>query len=106
MAQNLENVERFFALYDADPSLRERLRQAEAMYPGSLELRDAVVEAVLLPAAAELGLPFTVKELQAYETRRLLRFSRDAEDTSEEVPAEQEYWLLAHGWEENPIETE
>ena len=37
-----ENVEKFFAIYDADPALRERLCQAEAAYPGSLEIREAV----------------------------------------------------------------
>ena len=39
-----DNVNKFFALYDSDPALRERLAQAEAAYPGSLEIREAVAE--------------------------------------------------------------
>ena len=70
----IENAERFFALYDRDEALRERVAEAEACYPGSLEIREDVAECVLLPIAEELGLPFTVKDLRAYETR--LKLSR------------------------------
>ena len=61
----IENAEKFFERYRADDQLRERVLAAEAMYPGSLEIREAVAEAVLLPIAAELDLPFTVKELRS-----------------------------------------
>ena len=64
-----ENVEKFFALLDADPALQERLCQAEEAYPGSLEIREAVAEHVLLPVAAELGLPFSLLDLKVYETK-------------------------------------
>ena len=69
-----ENVTKFFEKYDADPALRARVEEAVACYPGSLEIRESLVEAVLLPIADELGLPFTVDELRAYETR--LKLSR------------------------------
>ena len=39
-----ENVEKFFALYNSDETLRRRIEEAESNYPGSLEIRDAVVE--------------------------------------------------------------
>ena len=52
----------------------------------------AMVEAVLLPIAAELDLPFTVGELRAYETK--MKRERQAK---EEV-GEFSYWLLDHGW--------
>ena len=42
-----ENVEKFFALYNSDPALKKRVKDAEAAYPGSLELREPLVEAVL-----------------------------------------------------------
>ena len=74
----------FFARYDDDEALRERVRLAEEYYPGSLELRE--------PLAAELDLPFTVGELRAYETK--LKLERQAK---EEV-GEFSYWLLDHGW--------
>ena len=60
-------------------------------------------EAVLLPIADELGLPFTVDELRAYETR--LKLSRIKPDVPIEEGDEDEdedfegYWLLDRGWE-------
>lgn len=96
-----ENVEKFFALYNADPGLKKRVKDAEAAYPGSLELREPLVEAVLLPVARELGLEFSIKELQDYETAHYARLHRDVELTEEDLAApddETEYWLIHHGW--------
>ena len=87
-----ENVAKFFELYDKDEDLREKVRLAEEYYPGSLELREPLVEAVLLPIAEALELPCTVGELRAYETK--LKLERQAK---EEV-GEFSYWLLDHGW--------
>lgn len=92
-----ENVEKFFELYDSDPQLRERLRIAEECYPGSLEIREAVVEEVLLPVAQELGLPFTLDDLRKFETRR--KMSRLTLSDDERAETECVYWLLEHGWE-------
>ena len=98
-----ENVSRFFEQYDHDPALRSRVEEAVACYPGSLEIRESLVEAVLLPIAAELNLPFTVDELRAYETRKKL--SRIKPDVQIEEGEEDEdagfegYWLLDRGWE-------
>ena len=85
-----ENVEKFFALYNSDPALKKRVKDAEAAYPGSLELREPLVEAVLLPVARELGLEFSIRELQDYETAHYARLHRDDDET--------EYWLIHHGW--------
>ena len=99
----IENAERFFALYDRDEALRERVAEAEACYPGSLEIREDVAECVLLPIAEELGLPFTVKDLRAYETRlKLSRIKPDVQiqEGEEDEDADFEgYWLLDRGWE-------
>ena len=96
-----ENVKKFFALYDSDPELRARIAAAEAVYPGSLELREALVEEVLLPVAAELALPFTVEELRDYETglfqRRLQEPDPDDGDPEATIPA-YTYWLFGRGW--------
>ncbi len=98
-----ENVSKFFEMYDQDSALRKRVEEAVACYPGSLEIRESLVEAVLLPVAAELGLPFTVSDLRAYETRKKL--SRLKPDTPIEEGEEDEdadfegYWLLDRGWE-------
>ena len=96
-----ENVKKFFEIYDSDPRLRERIRLAEEAYPGSLEIRDALVQHVLLPVAEELGLPFTIMDLLVYETRLKAQRQQDVELT-EELAAPMEdhsYWLIDHGWE-------
>ena len=92
--KELENVEKFFALYDTDGELRQRALDAEASYPGSLEIREAVVEDVLLPIAAELGLPFTVAQLRKYETQKKMESAR-LDDPDAEA---RHYWLLGYGW--------
>ncbi len=97
----LENAEKFFELYTRDEALRNRVLEAEANYPGSLEIRDAVVEDVLLPIAAELGLPFTLKDLRAFETKHKLKNAPDADTPIQEgEPIEDpvDYWLLDKGW--------
>ena len=92
-----DNVIRFFERYDAEPALRARVAAAEAAYPGSLEIREAVVEAVLLPFARELGLEFTVADLRAYETRLKTACLRDEAAGGEPEEAAC-YWLLDRGW--------
>ena len=98
-----ENVSKFFEMYDQDSALRKRVEEAVACYPGSLEIRESLVAAVLLPIAAELDLPFTVDELRAYETRKKLsRIKPDVqiEEGEEDEDADFEgYWLLDRGWE-------
>ena len=97
----MTNVERFFARYETDPALQEKVEQALAAYPGSLELRESVVEYVLLPIAGEEGLPFTVQELRAYETRKKLQNRKEDVPIEEDEPPEDppSYWLLDKGWE-------
>ena len=97
----IENAEQFFTLYAKDEALRRRVLEAEAMYPGSLEIREAVVEEVLLPIAAELGLPFTLADLRAFETRHKLKNAPDANTPIQEGEAIEDpvdYWLLDKGW--------
>ena len=76
-----ENVTKFFERYEADAALRDKVAAAEAAYPGSLEIRKAVAEEVLLPIAAEIGF-----------------HQSDAENTPEDS---YRYWLLGYGWESN-----
>lgn len=98
-----ENVSLFFERCEAEPALKQRIREAVAAYPGSLEVRESLVEAVLLPIAEAEGLPFTLQELRAYETR--LKLSRIKPDVQIEEGEEDEdedfegYWLLDRGWE-------
>ena len=97
----IENAEKFFELYERDEQLRGRVAEAEACYPGSLEIREAVVEDVLLPIAAELGLPFSLSDLRAFETRHKLKNAPDANTPIQEGEAIEDpvdYWLLDKGW--------
>ena len=80
-----ENVIKFFERYDADEALRSRVAEAEANYPGSLEIREALCEAVLLPIAQEIGLPFTLDD-------KWLAEPDDGGDS---------YWLLDRGWSDD-----
>ena len=95
-----ENVVKFFELYDSDEALRKRIEDAEAVYPGSLEIRDAVIEAVLLPVAEELGLPFTLRDLRVYESVMSAKRCPDEEMTEEELSesGEYSYWFNGRGW--------
>ena len=97
----IENAEKFFDLYARDEALRKRVLEAEACYPGSLEIREAVVEDVLLPIADELGLPFTLGDLRACETKHKLKNAPKLDVPIEEgEPIEDpvDYWLLDKGW--------
>lgn len=97
-----ENVKKFFDRYDSDPELRQRIRLAEEQYPGSLEIREAVVSHILLPEAEALGLPFTLMELKIYETKLKAQRGKDVAPSEEELampPEEHSYWLVDHGWE-------
>ena len=97
----IENAEKFFALYTRDEKLRKRVLDAEACYPGSLEIREAVVEDVLLPIADELGLPFTLGDLRAYETKHKLKNAPNPDlpiEEGETIEDPVDYWLLDKGW--------
>lgn len=96
-----ENVDKFFDRYDAEPELRARVQEAMDCYPGSYEIREPLVEFVLLPIAQELGLEFNVAELRAYETKKKLDRARLMEEDVEYYDEDFEgYWLLERGWEQ------
>ncbi|MBQ9662653.1 MAG: hypothetical protein IJV40_05830 [Oscillospiraceae bacterium] len=97
----MKPVEEFFARYDTDPALQAKVEEALACYPGSLELRESVAENVLIPIAEAEGLPFTVQELRAYETRKKLLNMKPDVPVEEGEPVEDPptYWLLESGWE-------
>ena len=101
----IENVKAFFERYREDETLRRRIAESEAVYPGSLEVRESVVEYVLLPIAHEIGLPFTVEELRAYETRLKLTHVQPDEPIPDGDPIDDDplsFWLLDRGWENDP----
>ena len=95
-----ENVAVFFARYENEQSLRDRVKLALDCYPGSIEVRESVVKNVLLPIAMEEGLDFTVDDLRKYETRKKMK--KAAMDNDEWLAMEDDggddFWLLDHGW--------
>ena len=52
----LDNVSKFFDAISSDEELSRRIETALANYPGSLEMREFLVEDILFPIAEELGL--------------------------------------------------
>ena len=97
----LDNVSKFFDAISSDEELSRRIETALANYPGSLEMREFLVEDILFPIAEELGLPFTLTELMGFEAK--LKAQRQEEiashdaDPDFEIP-EYSYWLLDRGW--------
>lgn len=85
-------------LFEASPELQTQYAEAEALYPGSLEIRETVAEEVLIPFAEERGFHFSLLDLRKYETRKLLRSHRDVEQDPDEPDDDARYWLLEHGW--------
>ena len=92
------NVEKFFEKYNSDEELRKRVQSAVDMYPGSLEIRECLVEDTLLPIAESEGLPFTLEDLRKYETRLKMSKSLDVEIDPDEPEDETIYWLIDRGW--------
>ena len=96
----IENAVTFFERYRTDEALRAKVREAVDSYPGSLEIREALVEHALLPIARELGLDFSVAELRAYETRiKMGRLNQSDEEYFASIEDEEGFWLLDNGWE-------
>lgn len=93
-----EDVIRFMDLFDASPELQCQYAEAEALYPGSLEIRDTLVEEVLIPFAEERGFHFFLSDLRKYETRKYLHSHRDVEQDPDMPDDDSHYWLLEHGW--------
>ena len=98
-----ENVIKFFERYDTDEALRSRVAEAEANYPGSLEIRETLCEEVLLPIAQEIGLAFTLDDLRKYETRKkMARATQNVEEwLAEPDDGGDSYWLLDRGWSDD-----
>ena len=95
---NSDAVSQFMALYQSDPDLQEKFAQAEAAYPGSLDIREAVVEEILLPLAKEAGFSFTVEDLRSYETAVYLDKHRDEEQDPDAPDDDAVFFLLDRGW--------
>lgn len=66
-----ENVKKFYQELASDESLRARVNDLFKEYQNQTidkTKKAALIEELVLPIAAEKGLPFTLDELQQYET--------------------------------------
>ena len=91
------NVAAFLSRYESEPALKARVDEAVNLWPGSWENREFLVEDVLLPIAAEEGLPFELADLRKYEMQLKMQRQKDV-DISQEEDVEYTYWLLDRGW--------
>ena len=69
-----ENVAKFYEKLAEDTALAEKLNALDKEFPEKNEavadgadIREKAVEAIVLPLAKEVGLPFTLEELKEYE---------------------------------------
>ena len=102
---SLENVSSFMELFEKSSEVQQKYAEAEENYPGSLEIRENVVEEVLIPFARKLGFIFTLSDLRKFETRQLLDKHRDVEIDPSEPDDDRHFWLLEHGWTDDESKT-
>ena len=73
-----ENVAKFYEKLAQDAALAERLSALDKAFAekngasaDDMALREKAVEAIIIPMAEEVGLPFTLEELKEYEQEQL-----------------------------------
>ena len=94
-------VEKFMELYFSSVEIRAEYEELELSYPGSLEIREPVVEEVLLPFAKSKGFDFSLSDLRKYETRKKMNSRPDVEIKPDDPDDEPFYFLLDHGWSDD-----
>ncbi len=84
-----ENVKKFYEAIAADEGLRTRLNDLNQPYQGE-EMNEAkkaaLVEQLVLPIAAEMGLNFSMEELRQYE-EEMVKASKNGELDDAELEA-------------------
>ena len=79
-----ENVGKFYEKLAEDAALAEKLNTLDKAFAEKNEapaddadpaFREKAAEAIVLPLAREIGLPFTIEELKEYEQERLKKMN-------------------------------
>ena len=85
------NVGKFYEKLAQDAALAEKLNEMDKKFVDTNEgsaddiaMREKAVEAIILPLAQEVGLPFTLDELKEYEREQLKELNL-SEDELEQV---------------------
>ena len=88
-----ENVAKFFEQLAQDAVLAEKLNNLDKAFAETNDtsaddaaMREKAAEAIVLPLAKEIGLPFTLAELKTYEHEQLKKMTL-AYDELEQVAA-------------------
>jgi hypothetical protein len=80
MAQ--ENVKLFKEKLASSDELKKRCKELEEAYTGDKQDREAIAKAVLIPLAKEAGIPVTLEEFKAEETKEGCLSDEDLESVS------------------------
>ena len=85
------NAAKFYEKLQNDAALAEKLNEMDKKFVDTNEgsaddiaMREKAVEAIILPLAQEVGLPFTLDELKEYEQEQLKKLNL-SEDELEQV---------------------
>lgn len=62
---SVEQIKAFYMKLAEDSALAQKLKDAQAAYTGDKSDKDAAIEAVILPIAAEAGFIFTAEDLKS-----------------------------------------
>ena len=86
-----ENVAKFYDKLARDAALAEKLNEMDKDFAekngtsaDDAAMREKAAEAIILPLAQEIGLPFTLDELKEYEQEQLKKLNL-SEDELEQV---------------------
>ena len=98
------NVEKFYEKLAQDAALAEKLNALDKDFAekneGSADdiaMREKAVEAIVIPLAEEVGLPFTLEELKEYEQEQLKEMNLSEDELEQVAGGRKKY----HGPAEN-----
>ena len=99
-----ENVGKFYEKLAQDAALAEKLNALDKDFAekneGSADdaaMREKAVEAIIIPLAKEVGLPFTLEELKEYEQEQLKEMNLSEDELEQVAGGRKKY----HGPAEN-----
>ena len=86
-----ENIAKFYEMLGQDAALVEKLNERDKLFTEKNKtaaenetMREKAAEEIVIPLAAEVGLPFTLAELKEYEQEQLQKINL-SEDELEQV---------------------
>ena len=101
-----DNIEKFEKLLASDENLQAKFRAAADAYTGDKKDEQAKFEALIMPLAEEIGLPFTFEEAKALsvEGREVTLDEADAIAGGSDVDQGWSFCLVIGGGDEKDVE--